>query len=194
MSLVGIFIFGPVCFIVVVVLFIEHSGSPFYLCQRPGKMGLPFTLFKLKTMRDDQSLPDNMRITKFGLLVRKTSIDEIPQLLNVLRGDMSIVGPRPMLMEYMELYSCEQKQRHNMRPGITGLAQVNGRNLMPFSERFKLDVHYVNNVNFYLDFKIIIRTVVNVLFQKGNIPGQDVRVVDDLGFNERLKSDEDIIA
>jgi sugar transferase EpsL len=148
-------------------------GSPILFAQvRPGLGGAPFTLLKFRTMTDavDASgnvLRDEDRLTPFGQLLRRTSLDELPELWNVLKGDMSLVGPRPLLMEYLPLYSQEQNRRHEVRPGITGWAQVNGRNLLNWDERFKLDVWYVDQHSFLLDIKILILTIQKVIKREG---------------------------
>ena len=140
--------------------------------ERPGFDGRIFTLYKFKTMSDDKDidgnlLPDELRITKFGKFLRHSSLDEIPSFFNVMKGDMSIVGPRPLLEEYLILYSQEQKKRHNVRPGITGLAQISGRNSLSWDEKLKLDIWYVENRNLILDIKIIFKTIVKVLKRDG---------------------------
>ena len=140
--------------------------------ERPGVDGKIFTLYKFKTMSDDKDidgnlLPDELRITKFGKFLRHSSLDEIPSFFNVMKGDMSIVGPRPLLEEYLILYSQEQKKRHNVRPGITGLAQISGRNSLSWDEKLKLDIWYVENRNLILDIKIIFRTIFKVLKRDG---------------------------
>ena len=142
------------------------------------------------TDKKDQNgvlLKDADRLTNFGTFIRKTSLDELPQLINVLKGDMSFIGPRPLLVQYLPLYDEEQRKRHDVKPGITGWAQVNGRNLMLFSDRFKHDVWYVNNISLKLDFIIMILTIKKVFFLDGNVPGQDVHDVDDLGFNKKIR-------
>ncbi len=157
----------------VAVLIRIFMGSPIiFRQQRPGLNSKPFMLFKFRTMTQaidsmGKDLPDGMRLTKLGSLLRKTSLDEMPQLINVLRGDMSLVGPRPLLMEYLPLYSNEQAKRHLVRPGITGLAQVRGRNRLSWEDRFKIDVWYVENASLKLDIKILGLTVMKVLRQDG---------------------------
>lgn len=152
-------------------------GSPVLFRQvRPGLYGAPFQMIKFRTMRDavDQAgkpLPDAERLSRFGLLLRSTSLDELPELWNVLRGDMSLVGPRPLLMEYLPLYSPEQRRRHEVRPGITGWAQVNGRNAISWEEKFRLDVWYVDNRSFFLDLRILALTIRKVFVREG-ISGQ----------------------
>lgn len=150
----------------------KNLGSPILFQQvRPGLNGKPFKMFKFRTMKDavdkdGNILPDSERLTDFGKKLRASSLDELPELWNVLKGDMSLVGPRPLLMEYLPLYNDEQKRRHEVRPGITGWAQVNGRNAISWEEKFKLDVWYVNNQSFWLDVKIIIKTFGVILFKK----------------------------
>ena len=153
-------------------LFIANKGSVYFTQIRPGKNEVPFKLIKFKTMSDAKDvngnlLPDSDRLTTVGRWVRKLSLDEIPQLLNVIKGDMSLIGPRPLLMEYIPLYNEEQKRRHDIRPGITGWAQVNGRNTIDWKTKFELDVWYVNNVSFILDLRIIFMTIFKVLKVEG---------------------------
>ena len=159
--------------LVLVVMIRIKLGSPILFSQvRPGLGGVPFTLLKFRTMTDavnasDILLTDEDRLTPFGQLLRRTSLDELPELWNVLKGDMSLVGPRPLLMEYLPLYTQEQNRRHEVRPGITGWAQVNGRNLLNWDERFKLDVWYVDQHSFLLDIKILILTIQKVIKREG---------------------------
>lgn len=148
-------------------------GAPVFFCQvRPGRYGRPFTMIKFRTMRDlvgpdGLPLPDAARMTAFGSFLRASSLDELPELWNVLRGEMSLVGPRPLLMEYLPLYSPEQARRHDVLPGITGWAQVNGRNALTWDEKFTLDIWYVDNQSFRLDLKILLLTVKKVLVRDG---------------------------
>lgn len=159
--------------LVVGILVRINLGSPVIFKQkRPGKNEKEFTLYKFRTMndkRDDKGelLPDDERLTKFGLLLRSTSLDELPELINIIKGDMSFVGPRPLLTEYLDLYNEKQKHRHDVRPGLTGLAQVNGRNLLEWEKRFGYDIEYVNNVSFKEDVKIVFKTISLVLNRKG---------------------------
>lgn len=155
-----------------ILLAIANKGSVFFLQTRPGLKAKPFKIIKFKTMRDafddtGNPLPDEMRLTKVGKWVRSASLDELLQLINVIKGDMSMVGPRPLLMHYLERYSPEQARRHAVRPGITGLAQVNGRNAISWEEKFRLDVEYVDRLSFWLDVKILWMTAFNVLKRKG---------------------------
>lgn len=160
--------------IVVVAILVRFKlGSPIiFPQQRPGLHGKPFYVYKFRTMTDERDengmlLPDSVRLTSFGKLLRKLSLDELPQLINVIKGDISLVGPRPLLMEYLELYTPEQARRHDVRPGITGWAQVNGRNAISWEEKFKLDVWYVDNRSFWLDIKILFLTVLKVFKSEG---------------------------
>lgn len=193
-AFLGLLLLSPVFIFVTIGLLFANHGKPFFFQRRPGKNGRLFNIIKFKTMNDKKDengnlLPDADRLTRIGSFVRKTSLDEIPQLINVLKGDMSLIGPRPMLPEYLPLYSEKHKQRHKVRPGITGLAQVKGRNTMKFSERFDNDVFYVNHLSFLLDVKIILLTVKSVLFKSSTIVnGQTVDDVDDLGISRNLSS------
>ena len=154
----------PLLFILGFLLFLQNSGTPFFSQVRPGLKEKLFTIYKLKTMRDirdDQGvlLPDNQRITPLGKIIRKLSLDELPQFWNVLKGDMSFVGPRPLLPEYLPLYNKKQKNRHNLKPGITGWAQVKGRNTISWQQKFEYDLWYIENQSFILDLKILLFTV-----------------------------------
>tara|TARA_Y100001958_G_C21239171_1_gene566385 strand:- start:860 stop:1459 length:600 start_codon:yes stop_codon:yes gene_type:complete len=169
--IVLILLFPVLCLLMIINLF--SIGTPiFFKQQRPGIHGNPFHFYKFRTMtneKDDNGglLPDKDRLTSFGKFIRKTSIDEFPSLWNVLKGDMSLVGPRPLLMEYLSLYSEEQMRRHEVKPGITGWAQINGRNAVSWEVKFKLDVWYVDNQSFWLDLKIILLTIWKVLKREG---------------------------
>lgn len=171
-SFFGLLVLSPIIAIVAWKIR-KNLGSPVLFKQvRPGKDGKPFQLVKFRTMRDavdaaGNPLPDSERLTPFGNWLRSTSLDELPELWNVLKGDMSLVGPRPLLMEYLPLYNAEQYRRHDVRPGVTGWAQVNGRNAISWEEKFKLDVWYVNNQTFWLDIKILWLTVKKVLVRDG---------------------------
>ncbi|MCS5489102.1 sugar transferase [Algoriphagus sp. CAU 1643] len=170
-SLMFIILF-PVFLLLFVILSFEHGGKPFFKQDRPGKNGQIFKIFKFKTMSDKRDeignlLSDAERITFLGRLIRKSSLDEIPQLINILRGEMSLVGPRPLLVEYLPLYNSKQLKRHNVLPGITGWAQINGRNTISWEEKFELDVWYVNNLSLWLDLKILFITFFNVIRGKG---------------------------
>ena len=161
----------PLFLLVTLFLFIVNNGSPFFVQKRPGKNGKLFNIIKFKTMNDrcdsrGKLLSDKERLTAIGRIIRETSIDEFPQLLNVIMGDMSIVGPRPLLPEYLPLYTDYQRQRHKVKPGITGYAQVNGRNAISWEEKFELDVYYVNHISFPLDLRIIFKTIKRVILRK----------------------------
>lgn len=167
-----LFVFSPVFISLFLILTVYYKGSPFFFQLRPGKDGRVFRIIKFKTMSDQTDadgnpLPDEQRLTGFGKLIRNTSLDELPQLLNVIKGDMSLVGPRPLLVEYLSLYNAEQAQRHQVKPGVTGWAQINGRNAISWPEKFKLDLWYVKHVSFFLDVKILFQTLWNVLRGKG---------------------------
>lgn len=171
-SLLGLILLSPIFIIVAICLYISNQGKPFFFQPRPGKDGKIFTIVKFKTMNDkkdihDNLLPDDKRLTKIGVFVRKTSLDEIPQLINVLKGDMSLVGPRPLLPEYLSLYNDFQNKRHLVKPGITGWAQINGRNSISWKEKLELDVWYVDNLTFLIDLKIIVRTIFKVFKSEG---------------------------
>ena len=162
---------SPIFIGVMIILSISNKGSPFFFQYRPGKNEKIFRIIKFKTMSDAKDnqgnlLPDTQRLTKIGGLVRKTSLDEVPQLLNVIKGDMSLIGPRPLLVSYLDLYDEFEKKRHTVRPGITGWAQVNGRNAIDWETKFKLDVYYVENLSLALDIKILLKTINNVLLSK----------------------------
>ena len=167
-ALLAVLVFSPVLLVVGVLLSVFHQGSPFFIQSRPGMKGKIFKIVKFKTMSDARDakgelLPDAERLSGFGKFVRSTSLDELPQLFNVLAGQMSLVGPRPLLPEYLPLYTPEQNKRHDVKPGITGWAQVNGRNTISWEEKFKLDVYYVNHLSFALDLSILILTLKKVL-------------------------------
>ncbi|WP_338646125.1 sugar transferase [Flavobacterium sp. KS-LB2] len=171
-SLLGILLFSPLLILVTIGLFFANQGKPFFFQSRPGKDGKIFKIIKFKTMNDKKDVMGNLlsdaeRLTKIGSFVRKSSLDELPQLLNVIKGDMSLIGPRPLLPQYLELYSDFQKRRHEVKPGITGWAQVNGRNAINWEEKFKLDVWYVDHISLVLDFKIIRLTIKKVFFREG---------------------------
>jgi len=169
----------PVFIILSLALYFSQGGSPFFTQSRPGKNGKVFTLVKFRTMtneRDDTGklLPDAQRLTKTGRFVRSTSLDELPQLLNVFKGDMSLVGPRPLLVKYLDRYTPRQARRHEVRPGITGWAQVNGRNTITWEQKFEYDLYYVDNISFGLDMKIILMTIQKVIRREGISSGNSV--------------------
>lgn len=168
----GLLLLSPIFLIVILGLFLANNGKPFFFQLRPGKDGKIFKIVKFKTMNDKKDaagnlLSDSKRLTKIGIFVRKTSLDEIPQLLNVIKGEMSLIGPRPLLPEYLPLYNEVQKQRHNVKPGITGWAQVNGRNAIGWQQKFEYDVWYVDHLSFLLDMKILYLTIKKVVVREG---------------------------
>ena len=171
-SLIGITFLLPIFLIVMIGLFISNNGKPFFFQQRPGRNGKIFKIIKFKTMNDKKDsngnlLSDAERLTAIGSFVRKTSLDEIPQLINVLKGDMSLIGPRPLLVQYLPLYNQHQARRHDVRPGITGWAQVNGRNAISWNQKFDYDVWYVENISLMLDVKIFFLTAKKVFIREG---------------------------
>jgi lipopolysaccharide/colanic/teichoic acid biosynthesis glycosyltransferase len=171
-ALLLLIILSPIILLITILLFLANNGKVFFFQQRPGLNSKPFKIVKFKTMRDafDKEgipLPDELRLTKIGSIIRSASLDELLQLINVLKGDMSLVGPRPLLMQYLSRYSPEQAKRHNVKPGITGWAQVNGRNAISWEQKFKLDVEYVEKQSFVLDLKILWLTFLNVIQRKG---------------------------
>lgn len=171
-ALIGLVVLFPLLVLISIFLFFATSGSPFFFQNRPGKQGVVFKIVKFKTMNDKKDkegnlFSDEIRLTKVGRFIRKTSLDELPQLINVVKGDMSLIGPRPLLIDYLQLYSDHQKRRHEVKPGITGWAQVNGRNAISWSEKFDYDVWYVTNCSFILDCKIVILTIKKVFMSEG---------------------------
>jgi lipopolysaccharide/colanic/teichoic acid biosynthesis glycosyltransferase len=189
LSLIAIIVFSPV-FIVLAFLVRKKLGSPvFFKQQRPGLNEKIFVMYKFRTMtnqRDDKGtlLPDDKRLTKFGNFLRSTSLDELPELFNVVRGDMSVIGPRPLLIKYLPRYNDQQRRRHEVRPGLSGLAQVNGRNAISWEEKFDLDIKYVNNISFIGDVKIILKTFSKV-FKREGINNQKDEIMEEFrGTNE----------
>lgn len=171
-SFLALLILSPLLALIIICLTITNFGKPFFFQQRPGFQGKIFKIIKLKTMNDKRDsegklLADGDRLTRIGSFVRKTSLDEIPQLINVLKGDMSLIGPRPLLVQYLPLYNDSQRKRHDVRPGITGWAQVNGRNAISWKQKFDLDVWYVDNLSFELDVKILFLTIKKVFVREG---------------------------
>jgi len=171
-ALLCLFLLSPLLSITAIGLYFANEGQAFFFQWRPGQFGSLFLILKFKTMNDKtdakgQLLADSERLTRLGAFVRKTSLDELPQLLNVLRGEMSLIGPRPLLAEYLPLYSNFQGRRHEMRPGITGWAQVNGRNAISWEEKFNYDVWYIENCSFLVDLKILLMTIKKVFIREG---------------------------
>lgn len=201
--LLDLFMTVPACIVlwplmIVVALLVRLKlGTPVLFRQvRPGLHSRSFTMYKFRTMTDardagGQLLPDHERLTPLGRFLRKTSLDELPELWNVMRGDMSLVGPRPLLMQYLDHYTPEQARRHEVRPGITGWAQINGRQTILFSKRLDLDVWYVDHVSLSLDIKIILFTIPRAIVSHGVVLGQDVSEVDDLGLSNNVRQHTD---
>jgi lipopolysaccharide/colanic/teichoic acid biosynthesis glycosyltransferase len=179
LALLGLILISPFFLFITLLLFIANRGNAFFFQKRPGKKAHLFDLIKFKTMNDKRDingklLPDAQRLTKIGKIIRSTSIDEIPQLFNVLTGDMSLVGPRPLLVKYLPLYNKKQARRHDVRPGITGWAQVNGRNAISWPEKFECDIFYVDNISFALDVKILFLTIKKIFIKEGINSGPNV--------------------
>lgn len=172
LSLIAIIALSPILLVVAALVRINLGSPVIFKQKRPGLNGKIFTLYKFRTMTDERDengelLPDEVRLTKFGKFLRSTSIDELPELFNILKGDMSIVGPRPLLVQYLPLYDEQQKRRHEVRPGLTGLAQISGRNAISWEERFNLDIAYVDGISFTLDLKIFFKTIKKVFIKEG---------------------------
>ena len=172
LSLIAIIFLSPVLIIVAILVRLKLGSPVLFKQERPGLNEKIFTMYKFRTMTDEKDengelLPDSVRLTKFGRMLRSTSLDELPELLNILKGDMSIVGPRPLLVQYLPLYNEHQCRRHDVRPGLSGWAQINGRNAISWEDKFDLDVEYVNNVSFLLDWKIIFLTLKKVFVREG---------------------------
>ena len=172
LSLIALVILSPIILVIAILVRIKLGSPVIFKQKRPGLNEKIFTLYKFRTMTDAKDengnlLPDNIRLTKFGKILRSTSLDELPELFNILKGDMSIVGPRPLLVKYLPLYNKSQKHRHDVRPGFTGWAQCNGRNALSWEEKFDLDIYYVNHVSFLIDVKILFKTIKIVLLREG---------------------------
>ena len=194
---IALLIIWPILLIITIWLYFANKGAgAFFTQERPGKDGKIFKVIKYKTMTDERDengelLPDAQRLTKVGKFIRSTSIDELPQLINVLKGDMSLIGPRPLLVQYLPLYSKEQARRHEVRPGITGWAQVNGRNLCKLSKKFEYDVWYVDNCSLFTDIKILWMTFMKVVKKSDIGEGADsMDDVDDLGFSDKYRNNK----
>lgn len=176
-STIALLLLSPIFIIISLLLLIVNDGKPFFTQKRPGKNEAIFTILKFKSMNDKKDangnlLPNAERLTRIGNIIRKTSLDEIPQLINVLKGDMSLIGPRPLLIRYLPYYTEEEKVRHSIRPGITGLAQVSGRNLLGWDTRLALDIEYAKNISLALDFKILLKTIKKALTSSGVVTDQ----------------------
>ena len=182
LSLLALIVLSPILLVFTIIGAIKMKGNPFFSQPRPGKDEKIFNLIKFRSMTEEKDengnyLSDEVRLTKYGKWLRSTSIDELPELINILKGDMAIVGPRPLLVEYLPLYNEQQRHRHDVRPGLTGLAQVSGRNLLSWDEKFKYDIDYVNNITLLNDIKIILRTVKKVFKHEG-ISSKDSETTD----------------
>ncbi len=183
LSLAGIIVLLPVLLVLWVLVRVKLGSPALFTQERPGKNEKVFKLYKFRSMTDERDkngelLPDEIRLTRFGRLLRATSLDELPQLFNILKGDMSLIGPRPLLVRYLPYYTKEERHRHDVRPGLTGLAQVNGRNALGWEDRFAYDLEYVNHLTFGMDIKIIAMTVGKVLKRSGTLSGADQTVAD----------------
>ena len=189
LSLIAVIVLSPVMLVLAVLGAVQMKGNPFFTQHRPGKNGKIFKLIKFRSMtcekdQDGNLLPDEQRLTRYGEILRSTSLDELPELLNILKGDMSIVGPRPLLVQYLPLYNEEQSHRHDVRPGLTGWAQVNGRNSITWEDKFRYDVWYVRNISFWLDVKILFLTVKEVFSREG-ISGENCATMADFEGSEQ---------
>lgn len=180
---VGIIVLSPILLIVFILVRVKLGSPAIFTQERPGRGEKIFKLYKFRSMTDERDekgelLPDEVRLTRFGKLLRSTSLDELPELFNILKGDMSLIGPRPLLVRYLPYYTEEERHRHDVRPGLTGLAQVNGRNALGWEDRFSYDLTYVNHLTFFMDLKIIGMTVGKVLKRSGTLSGADQTVAD----------------
>lgn len=187
-SLIGLIVLSPLFIILIILGFIFMAGNPFFVQERPGRNEKIFKLIKFRSMsnkkdKEGKLLPDEVRLNKYGRLLRKTSLDEIPELINILKGDMAIVGPRPLLVKYLPRYNAEQRHRHDVRPGLTGYAQAHGRNALTWEDRFAMDVWYTKNVTFITDVKILIDTVKTVLKHEGISSETSVTMEEFMGYN-----------
>lgn len=193
----AVVIFSPVLLVVAILVKIKLGSPILFKQKRPGKNEKIFTLYKFRTMTDKKDkngklLSDSERLTKFGKFLRSTSLDELPELINIIKGDMSLIGPRPLLVGYLELYNEEQKHRHDVRPGLTGLAQVNGRNAIDWDEKFKYDIEYVKSVSFKNDLKIILQTIIKVMEREG-ISGKDSDTMKKFEGNKNINNKKEAI-
>lgn len=195
-SLTALIILSPILLVVWILVRVKLGGPAIFTQQRPGKNEKVFKLYKFRSMTNERDengelLPDEVRLTKFGKLLRSTSLDELPELFNILKGDMSLIGPRPLLIRYLPWYTEEERHRHDVRPGLTGLAQVNGRNALGWEDRFAYDLEYVNNLTFWMDLKIIGMTVGKVLKRSGTLSGADQTVADFDVYRKEQKNEAD---
>lgn len=192
LSLIALICLSPILLIVAILVRVKLGSPVIFKQKRPGKDEKIFTLYKFRTMTDEKDesgnlLPDSQRLTKFGKFLRSTSFDELPELINIIKGDMSIVGPRPLLVQYLERYNQEQRRRHEVRPGLTGLAQVSGRNAISWEKKFNKDVEYIDNITFIGDVKIIFKTVINVIKKDGISSENSVTMEEFMGSEEKVK-------
>jgi lipopolysaccharide/colanic/teichoic acid biosynthesis glycosyltransferase len=189
-AFIALLLLLPFMLLISLCIFLTMGRPIFFIQKRPGLKGKPFKMYKFRTMtnettEDNNLLPDKDRLTSFGRFLRSSSLDELPELLNVLRGEMSVTGPRPLAIEYLNRYSPEQARRHDVKPGITGWAQVNGRNLLSWEERFKMDIWYVDNWNLYIDLKIIVLTILLVIKREGVVPEGRSAMEDFMGSGQK---------
>ena len=191
-SLMALIFLGWLLLIVAILVRVKLGSPVLFKQERPGKNEKIFKLYKFRTMTNEKDengnlLPDNVRLTKFGRFLRKTSLDELPEIINILKGDMSIIGPRPLLVEYLPRYNEEQKHRHDVRPGLSGYAQVNGRNELSWEDKFKMDVYYVNHITFMLDLKILFQTVFKAFIKQEGISSQTSATMEVFMGTEKLE-------
>ena len=191
LSLCAVTVLSPILLILTIIGAIVMKGNPFFVQERPGKNEKIFKLIKFRTMtcekgKDGKLLPDNERLTKYGAFLRSTSLDELPELFNILKGDMSIIGPRPLLPEYLPYYTDTERHRHDVRPGLSGLAQANGRNIVSWDKRINLDLYYVSHISFLMDFKIICKTI-SIVFRREGISVESMENFDDYRKKEILE-------
>ena len=195
LSLIALILLAPILFIIALLVRIKIGKPIFFKQDRVGKNEMVFTMFKFRTMTETKDekgflLPDDKRLTRFGKFLRSTSLDELPELINIIKGDMSIVGPRPLLVKYLERYDENQRKRHSVLPGLTGLSQVNGRNLVSWEERFTHDITYVSNISFVLDVKIILKTIVQIVKRTGISSENSETHEEFMGVNGRTNENE----
>ncbi|MDA8685535.1 sugar transferase [Robiginitalea sp.] len=183
LSLIGLLVLFPIFFVLWAILMFVNKGKPFFTQRRPGRNEKVFSILKFKSMtdatdKDGKLLPEELRVTKFGNFMRNTSLDEIPQLVSVLKGDMSLIGPRPLRVRYLDYYTLREKTRHDVRPGITGLAQISGRNALEWDDRLELDAQYVEQLSFWLDFKIFFLTIIGIFQSKNQVLNMELKPLD----------------
>jgi len=198
-SVLGLIVFTPVIFVVALLIFMSMGRPVLFTQERPGKDGRIFRLIKFRTMTDERNaegnlLPDEQRLTRLGRFLRSTSLDELPELFNVLKGDMSLVGPRPLLPQYLDRYTPEQARRHEVKPGITGWAQINGRNAITWEEKFTLDVWYVDNWSLWLDIKILALTLIKVFKREGISADGEATMPEFMGYDGAVQAEREAAA